>query len=299
MSTLESKHSLYDGSMKIETIHVLGMYRQNEYYLPFLFKRFHEWEAYYHDIHFIYYFFENNSTDKTREMLKQFIKDRPKSKLLLYNLKKDYKNEGDGTNFNRISTLSKLRNMLIDKITPLPINEWALFIDSNIYFQDDILHSMFSQAKPSEEGIGMMSAYSQQLFIPKLHSNKLKKPAILSHYYDTYSIIDINHKSFFPKCPFEKCKVCTRPVQNTEVTMNTDRIKKDLAVVEVQSCFGGFVLIKTNALNHPKVRWSTMCLNLDKDSSTCEHWAFCDRLRNIMDMKVVVLQHVDAIYRTI
>jgi hypothetical protein len=291
--------ALYDGNRKINTIHILGMYRQNEAYLSFLFKRFHEWEVYYHDVTFIYYFLENNSKDNTRELLKNFIKDRPKSKLVLYNLKKDYENVGDGTNFNRISTLTKLRNLLIDKITPLPKNEWALFIDSNIYFQDDILSSMFSQTKPTDENIGMMSAYAQQLFLPKLHSPKLTKPAILSHYYDTYSIIDTNNKSFFPKCPFEKCKVCTRKLQNTDKTMNTPRIKKDQPVAEVHSCFGGFVLIKTDVLNHPHIRWSTMCLNLDEDKSTCEHWTFCDRLRSIMKMKIVVLQNVDAIYRTI
>ena len=291
--------TLYDGDLKIKTIHVFGMYRQNELYLPFLFKRFNEWESFYSDVRFIYYFLENNSTDRTKEMLGDFIKNRPKSKLLLYHLKKDYKNVGDGTNFDRISTLTKLRNMLVNKITPLPENEWALFIDSNIYFQDSILSSMFSQTRPTEEKIGMMSPYTQQLFIPKLHSSLLHEPTLLSHYYDTYSLIDIHDKLFFPRCPFEKCKVCARKSRNTKNTMSAQRIKKNQSVVEVRACFGGFVLIKTDALNHPRVRWSTTCLNIDEDRTTCEHWTFCDRVKSVMNLKVVILQNVDRIYRTI
>ena len=63
--------ALYDGNRKINTIHILGMYRQNEAYLSFLFKRFHEWEVYYHDVTFIYYFLENNSKSEKKIIIKK------------------------------------------------------------------------------------------------------------------------------------------------------------------------------------------------------------------------------------
>lgn len=289
--------TLYDGITKIHTIHILGIYRNNENYLTFLFKRFCEWEAYYTDVSFRYYFLENDSIDKTREKLQAFIKDRPKSKLILYHLKKDYRNVNDGTNYERISTLAKLRNLLVDTITPLPENEWALFIDSNIYFQDDILSVSFSQTQPTENNIGMMGVYTQQLFIPKLHSTSITKPVLIDHYYDTYSVVDLDNKSFFPRCPFQKCKKCR--TLTDEHNLIAPSIKENQAVVEVKACFGGFVFIHTNILNIHNVRWDTLMYNMKEDKSTCEHVLFCDRLRSITNKKIVVLQDVDKIYRTV
>jgi hypothetical protein len=291
--------SLFDGISKIKKIHILGIYRQNENYLSFLIKRFNEWESYYKDVSFQYYFLENNSTDKTREILNEFIKTRKHSKLLMYNMKTDYMNIDDGRNYNRISTLAKLRNMLVDEITPLPENEWCLFIDSNIYFQDDTLTRIFNEVQPTDQNIAMMSVYTQQLILPKIHSDKIKEPVLMNHYYDTYSIIDINRKSFFPKCPFEKCTICTNYHINNEKIKHIPRIGTRENVVEVSCCFGGFVLIKTDALNHPKIRWDTVCFDLDNDKSLCEHLLFCDRLKSITNQKIVILQNIDRIYRTV
>lgn len=295
--------SLYDGITKIKTIHVLGMYRTNANYVTYLIKRFIEWEKYYTDIVFQYYFLENNSTDNTREILLEFVKTRKNSKLVLYNMKKDYVNFGDGTNYNRISTLSKLRNLLVDNITPLPENEWCLFIDSNIYFQDDTLSQIFKEVQPTDQNIAMISVYTQQLLIPNVHGNSVKELSLMGHFYDTYSIIDINKKSFFPKCPFEKCKICPRTQSSHKKKDKNDdhhhpRIKEE-NITEVFSCYGGFVLISTNALNHPNVRWETVCFDLENDKSFCEHLLFCDRLRTMTNKKIVIIQNIDKIYRTV
>ena len=290
---------LYDGITKIKTIHILGIYRQNEKYLAFLLKRFTEWETYYNDISFQYYFLENSSTDNTRKLLNDFIKSRKKSKLIIYKMKKDYTNTDDGRNYSRIHTLAKLRNMLVDQITPLPKNEWSLFIDSNLYFQDDILGQIFNEVQPTDQNIAMISVFSQQLLLPEIHSKMIKEPVLMNHYYDTYSLIDINRKSFFPKCPFEKCTICTKYHNDNEKIKDIPRISKENNVVEVSCCFGGFVLIKTDVYNNPKIRWDTVCFDLENDKSLCEHLLFCDRLKTITSQKIVLLQNVDKIYRTI
>ena len=290
---------MYDGIRKIDRIHILGLYRCNEHYLSFLFKRFNEWESFYTDIKFQYYFLENDSTDKTRELLNEFVKSRKNSKLILYKLKKDYKNVDDGRGFNRISTLAKLRNTLINNITPLPPNEWCLIIDSNIYFQDDIMSQIFCECQPSDQNIGMMCVYAQQLMLPEIHTKIIKEPILMKHFYDTYSIIDIKGQSFFPQCPFEKCTICTKHQANDEKKKHIQRIPAKQGVVEVSSCFGGFVMIKSDVLNNPNVRWGSICFDLSKDISLCEHLLFCDRLRSITNKKIVVLQNIDTIYRTI
>jgi hypothetical protein len=81
--------------------------------------------------------------------------------------------------------------------------------------------------------------------------------------------------------------------------INRKPIKKDQKIVDVASAFGGFVFIKGDVLNHPKVRWDTICHDIEKDQSICEHVIFCERLSTITDKRIVLLQNVDTLYRTI
>jgi hypothetical protein len=285
---------LYDGNLEIKCIHVLGMYRKNEIYLnSFLADTLNEMEKLYDNIEFRYYFIENNSDDETQEALKNIIKNKKNSKLFIYNLKKDYKNIGDGRNFNRTSTLAKIRNKLVDGCIPFPENEWCLFIDSNIYFKPTILSNIFlSCKKPSDDNIGMMCMYTQQLLIPNIHSNT-KEPVLMKHFYDTYSFYDKNKHTFYPECAFDKCLICSKKPSEVK------RIPLESNITDISSGFGGFVFIKSDILNNSNIRWGTVCYNKDNNQSLCEHVLFCDRLRSITNKRIVILQNVDSLYRTV
>lgn len=286
---------LYDGKDEIKRIHILGMYRSNEKYLNnFLINTLKEMEKMY-NVEFKYYFMENNSKDNTKDILKTFIHDKMDSKLVLYNLKKDYKNIGDGRNFNRLSSLAKIRNKLIDNCVPFPENEWCLFIDSNIYFRPSILKDIFdSCTNPSESNIGMMCMYTQQLMIPEIHTQS-EKPILVKHFYDTFSIYNKDGHTFYPQCPFEKCMICSkRPLKK-----GYSRIPLEPKIVDISSGFAGFVFIKSDILNNPNIRWNTLCYNNENDQSLCEHVLFCDRLKSITNKRIVLLQDIDTLYRTI
>lgn len=285
---------LYDGKIEIKRIHVLGMYRSNEKYLTkFLIDTLIDMETMY-NVEFIYYFIENNSSDNTQEILKDFIKKRKNSKLVLYNLKKDYKNIGDGRNFDRISALSKIRNKLVDKSIPFPENEWCLFIDSNIYFKPSILKDIFdSCTQPSEDNIGMMCMYTQQLMIPEIHTNS-EKPVFVKHFYDTFSVYNKQGHTFYPQCPFEKCMLCSKK----PLTQGYSRIPLE-PITDISSGFAGFVLIRSDILNNSNIRWGTLCYNQDNNQSLCEHVLFCDRLKCVTNKRIVLLQNIDTLYRTI
>lgn len=286
------KKTLYDGNTKINKIAIFGMYRNDEKYLTFLLSYFRFIEDTY-DVEFVYYFIENNSTDNTQNTLKEFIKNRRNSKLILFNLKKDYKNIGDGRNYDRISNLAKIRNKLVDNVCPINA-DWSLFIDSNIYFPQDILEKIFNNVKPSEQNIGMMTMYTQQLFIPEIHKINSKEPALIGHYYDTYPFFDKYNKSHYPHCAFEKCNLCS----NKRNGLDRKVISKSESIVDVNSAFGGFVLIQGTILNNPKIRWSTYSYQIDNDQCLCEHLLFCEKLRSYTDKRIVVLQDIDNIYRT-
>jgi hypothetical protein len=293
------KERLFDGLKKIERINILGMFRSNEKYLEFFLKACVQLENKY-DLDFRYFFIENNSTDNTKTLLQDFIKTRAKSKLMILNLKKDYQNIGDGRNFDRINSLSHIRNVLVKNSIPFDMNEWCLFVDSNIYFQLDILKKIFVECPcPSDENIGMMCMYTQQLFIPGVHKGipeTLTKPYLVNHFYDTFSFVDKQRKSFYPLCAFQKCQLCSPKHQELK---SENAIPPTERVIDVTSAFGGFSLIKGDILNNPKIRWGTVSFDCIKDTSLCEHVLFCDRLKLLSEKRIVFLQNVNELYRTL
>jgi glycosyltransferase involved in cell wall biosynthesis len=284
---------LKDGGTRVNTISIICMFKNNEQYLKnFFFDIVNQFEDHY-DATFNYYVIENNSKDNTRQLLKDFFKKKnSESKLLLFNMKEDFKNIGDGKNFERLFNLAKIRNKLVDNIVPLN-SEWCLFIDSNIFFKKDILEKCFA-CSPTENNIGMMIPYTQQMFIPEIHKlPNLTKPTLLSHFYDTFSFYDTNNKTFWPYCAFEKCKSCKR-----EDCMDRKSIPKEQDIVDVSSSFSGFCLINTEIINNKLIRWDTLSHEVKKDESVCEHFLFCNMLRKLTQKRIVVLQSVDDIYRT-
>ena len=288
------KVTLFDGQNNpVRSIGVLGMYRNNEKYLKFLTEVLAEFEQKY-AVQFSYFFIENNSTDSSRDMLKAFMASR-KGRLLLWNLKKDYKNVGDGRNYDRIKNLAKIRNKLVDACVPFSV-DWCLFIDSNIFFPPDILENIFTPSRsPTTENIGMMTMYTQQLMIPEVHKIKSDKPVLVNHYYDTYPFVDMQDRTHYPNCAFERCAMC----KSNRKGMNRSLIPESSTTVDVKSAFGGFVLLKGDILNDERIRWDTFSYEATKDESVCEHVLFCDRLRLLTGKRIVVLQDVDKLYRTV
>lgn len=290
---MDNKIQLYDGETQIQNISIICMFKNNEQYLrDFFFEMVIKFEQTY-KVQFDYFIIENNSNDDTRELLKSFFKTKSsKSKLLLFNMKKDFRNIGDGRNYERLINLGDIRNKLVNAITPLSSN-YCLFIDSNIYFKEDILQKMFS-IKPSEQNIGMIVPYTQQLFIPQIHKiPNISKPTLLGHYYDTFSFYDDKSKTFWPYCAFDRCKLCNR-----HECIDRKSIPISQNVVDVNCAFGGFCLVKTEIINNKLIRWDTLAYDVKKDESICEHFFFCYMLRKLTDQRIVILQNVDEIYRT-
>lgn len=287
------KVTLYDNGKRVSHISVICMFRNNEDYIVKFFKNITTEMENMYDTTFNYFIIENDSNrDNTRQILREFIKTKSdKSKLLLFNLENDYRNIGDGKNFERLYNLGKIRNKLVDGIVPLD-SDWCLFIDSNIYFKKEILQHMFTR---SDDSIGMMVPYTQQLFIPEIHGKymKLEKPTLYRHYYDTFSFYTKNNKTFWPYCAFEKCNYCSRRNCN-----HREVISKDEDIVDVGACFSGFALIRTEIINNEKIRWDTASYEINKDESLCEHFLFCYLLRKLTDKRIVMLQNIDDIFRT-
>jgi hypothetical protein len=295
------KIQLHDGVNPISRISVLALYRSCNDYLKFALKQFTNWEARY-NTEFEYFFIENDSKDDTREILKDFFKSH-QGRLLAGKLDKDYVNLGE--NFDRTMTLAHLRNALVDAVTPLQ-SQYTIFIDSNIFFSNDILERMFSKTQPALNNIGMITPYTAQIHTIRMLKNlgfQVQVPqdtaddtvVNLRVAFDTFSFVDKDHRTHFPMCPFEKCMLCAniRPKTSTlQLYPESDE------VVDVRSAFSGFAIIESSILSHPRIRWSTFAFDNTGRMSLCEHTIFCDRLITVTGKRVVVVQSVDDIYRT-
>jgi hypothetical protein len=295
-NTPNEKITLHDGEEIVKKITFIGLFRNSEIYLSnFFFKMVNVLEKTY-NTEFEFFFLENNSNDNTREVLVDWIQEK-NGRVFLSNDKSDYEKTSHGLNFSRIKYLADLRNKLINNIGKLD-TKWTFNIDSDIFFNSMSLKEFF-ECKPGSNGYGLVGGYSDQLYnksvIAKNERDKFTDNTLISinHYYDTFSLFDKNGKSFYPYCPFLKCKSCTKVDQGKN---RRELIPESQEIVDVMSCSGGLFLIRSDALNDSRIRWGTISYEPKMDLSICEHVMFCERLRTITGKKIVLLQNV-IIYR--
>ena len=297
-----SKIKLFDSGIQLKSIHVIGLFKDNETYLRTLFSVFDSMEEMY-DVTFIYRFLENSSKDNTRSLLKDFVEKKKGSKLLCYKDVEGYKKTRLGQDFDRTNFIATLRNTLVKNTLPYPENEWCLMIDSDIFFQANILKDIFTTCpNPSEDNIVSISVYTQQLFtadmiknsVPSLANSNDTSSKLLNHYFDTFSFY-LNNKNYFPYCCFEKCKFCSNFRKNTD---KKTLVPESQNIVDIDSGFGGFCLTKGHVLNHPNIKWATKSINYEDTLSLCEHVMFFESIKNITNQRCVLLQNIDLIFRT-
>lgn len=283
--------------MPSSVVHVLSMFRNNENYLLEVYiPRMTRCEERNPHIEFVYHIIENDSTDNTRNILWNFIGLRNDRSMLHLEkpLECEYVNKPSGKNYSRITVLANIRNTLVDRaLSTMKKDEWALFIDSNIHFNEDTLDRLL-ECDPLKHGYGALIPYTQQLLIPHIHP--VKHPCLKSHYYDTYSLYNKEWQSYWPYCGFTKCEICDpmshplrkpipAPIEAHEIT-------------EIASGFSGYCLILTDILMDKRCRWSTMNYDCIGDEGTCEHAMFFKLLRVLTNYKVGIAQNVDNVYRT-
>jgi len=275
---------LNDGAVCVEKIAVVLLLRNNQAYLPYLFDTLQAVETKY-DCIFQYYIYENDSTDNTADMCRQFIATR---KGMMWNevLKSSFEN--NGTAFIRINRIAKARNRLLelsrDYITQC---DWCLFIDSDIMFKPETLFEMFS-CQPKARNIVMMTCTTLELMPTRQQDNI--QYVTESHYYDTFAYVRLDDVMPYPMCCHSLC-------QNAEcVTLR----KKDMwhettsEFDEVRSAWAGFVLIDSAAFQNTTVMWKA--IRMAGGESLCEHLYLCDSLRCTTGKNIVKLNNV-RIYR--
>jgi Fe2+ or Zn2+ uptake regulation protein len=181
---------------------------------------------------FSYFFYENDSTDKTVDILKEWISKKSGDlKAEILNAPKF----GSTTDPARMKFLCECRNKCKDLALDNQF-DYSLLIDSDIEFDNENFILQFEDLNKLDNA-AMVTANVRQN-IPDLTFNQS-----IDSYYDVYAFRDKygSNGIYFSDCPSYICE---------------DQLKWKLSLpIITMSSFGGFALIKSNIFN--KVRWSS------------------------------------------
>jgi len=221
----------------MKKILIAGLLRNNENYLPYLFKCIAQSEEHNCGTYeFDYLFLTNNNDDKTKELLED-----QKEFYNINVINKQY--DEQILKLPRIEKLRVLREELLEEIKKKNF-QYLIMIDSDIIFNGKIIEDLILTYEKSE-----YDALST-------NTNPTNNP----FYYDYFALIDNEGKK-----PFDNLKDTIDFTYKVSVPDEED-------IIKVKSAFAGMYIISKKTLNE-KCPSYTMGCN-DKNKEECEHVLF-------------------------
>jgi hypothetical protein len=239
-------------------ISVILAIRDGEKYIDFLNNLFDKIEGLnQNQIEYEYFIYENNSTDNTKEKIKEFYKkNERKGKYFLESI--DNSTVKTGINFERGTHMANIRNKLKDFHGQL-VSDYVLLLDCDAVFTANTIEQLLNTLN---DKIVMTSPFciSWKQF---LYNNCV-------HYYDTFAVITkegLTYKNNYNTCLFKSCKMCINFRKTNNIIIDEQHLLICDKLIEVKSAFGSISLVKTNVYNN--VKW---------ESTICEHHSFCEQI---------------------
>jgi len=177
-----------------------------------------------------YYVYENDSTDNTKEILKQFTIGRDAT-LVTEDLQSHHYARDESP--SRIEHLAKCRNRLLS-MRPFK-HEWTIIVDSDIVFNANLIDSFLNREKPDD--LVALCCNGKDKMDCVHHGRGTN---ICNHYYDTYAMVDSNDNWIYNQFQMSCNHFLTRE--------DIDKWNHDY-IVKVNSAFGGLAFYKTQIIN--------------------------------------------------
>lgn len=257
--------------IKNKYIDFLSIVKDGEFFYKNIFPKIHKDICKHINARFFIY--ENNSTDNTKEILRNLGNNKDifvKSEDL--NVK----------NLNRIEKIKIARNRLSKFYKEFITNngiggEWLFLYDTDILFNYETTIKPLIEAKKNTNALMFLTytvfaGYNEKLthLIFKKNRTQLEKKYINLMIYFYYDTLALNYGDFFLKQTYRLFK--------------TDKTK-------VQTGFGGLGMINTiyyltsyyDIIDIPK---SIKNQNLINNDFRCEHWGFCKRLNKFGNLYI-------------
>lgn len=239
--------------------------RDNQRWIPFFKSMVDRLELKFQDITFDTWIFENDSIDYTKKLIRENFTN-------FFIEKFNHPMES----MTRTRRLALYRNKFKENLEKILENyDYVLLVDSNIFFSESSLTHMLETIK--DPTISMVCPHAcVQTSLP------------CKFFYDTFATI-LSDGS--------RCSQMTNVVECTHHGSTHDRhchkahgnppihMQDEGRIIDFNSCFGGFVLIKREA--YQQAKWG-----IDKHTD-CEHWQFCADIRRhgriVMDREANVI----------
>jgi hypothetical protein len=213
---------------------------------------------------------ENDSEDGTRASLLEWAKKNPRVKVLgcgvnvqECKLPKAPKTVGHGIERPRIQKMVDLRNIYLDEIK----NEYSGVSGGTpeyeyvIMWDTDLIGSVYLDGIANSVGI-----LSEQPDIDTICANGIYRWGLFTIFYDTYALI---HKG-------EKFHVRDKMKHDIRKGLWEARYNRGDPIVEVDSCFSGFAIYRTECLLDQDVKYE---MTSDPTNVLCEHHTICSKIK--------------------
>ena len=226
-------------------ISVMSLFRNSEETIHSCLERLEKLENF-TNASFEYFFYENDSTDRTLDILKTWMISKVGN---VFSEKLNAPKFGSVTSEQRVQLMAYYRNKLLNSFKPLD-SDFTVIFDSDVIFQEDIINKYLTYFS---QDVAMLTPNIKQNIKCKM-CNCGK-----DSYYDSWALIDRlgNFCMTWSHNPFYH---------------QEDRDRWENGVpVQVYTAFGGFCIVKSQYLN--QCNWAV-------NKGTCEHWGLCHSLNN-------------------
>lgn len=201
---------------------------------------------------YIFLVVENDSKDGTRKLLEEWKTENPKVVILGKEKMNFPKTDGHSVDYKRISKMVTLRNIYLDYIKKNLSQDysytimWDLDSIASVYL-DGILNSMGILSEKQTNDIQVICAYG------------IYRWMFFTLFYDTYALLHRN----------EKFHINDKWKHDIRKGLWELKYNRGDPLVDVDSCFSGFAIYRTDTLLDPEVKYD---MTPEKEGNIeCEH----------------------------
>jgi hypothetical protein len=254
--------------MRTKTLAILSLWRDSEPYLKYSLAQFEAMEEALleKNISPVYAFFENDSQDKTPQLLQSWLSERLG---FVISERIGAPKWGSVASIERVKYQARYRNIALDFINNYYFFDYLLVADSDVHWDPSLITGMIDRLDANEDW-GMVSPNTVQNVRDYIEDTD--RPS----YFDSWSLVDSTGQ--------QAMTFAANPFLNAEDRQAWDNKEP----VACNSAFGSIAMIKDDAL--ADVKWSVI--------DGVEHWEFC---RGIRDNNYLVIAdptlHAEIIHK--
>ena len=231
------------------TLAVLALWRDSESYLEHSLAQFDAMEEALleKEINTVYAFFENDSADKTPQLLQSWLQDRMG---FVVSERIGAPKWGSVASLERVRYQARYRNMALQLLNNYYNFDYLLVADSDVHWKPSLITGMIDRLDSNEDW-GMVSPNTTQNVRDFIEDTD--RPS----YFDSWSLLDSHGTQ------------CMTFAANPFLTKEDRDLWDQGKPVSCNSAFGSIAMVKAEALD--EVDWSVI--------DGVEHWEFCKGIR--------------------